>query len=453
MHLLVGLLLIFQAKMPPNTEATSLSSLLYGGRYDDSDGERRTRVAILGTGMMGREHMSYLIGYSSQARIDFLCDPHEPSLESAVRVMKEFNSADLTSHPPALLQNEEDLLKHVDQIDLLVIASPNYLHTDQLMRWGEYDITILVEKPVAVSREQHDRLAVFSASSACKARIWVAMEYRYIPAISKLLSLLPTIGDIKMVTIRENRYPFLHKIGAWNRDRLKTGDTLVEKCCHFFDLFRLITGQEATLDKVRALAQRGLNYEEEPIQHDVPIIDSAYVFMPFQSCQEQESADEIKKRSVKTMGCLELCMYAEGSRHQEEIIVTGTSGRLEAYLPENKVYLFERPSKDQWLDRSVPPPKEVIKQQVFDCSDVRSVHGIEGEIPVHGGYHYCSTAVEWFHLLRAMREHQASGIWAPHVSIQDGLRAVEIGLCATQAIVNEQDQEGKPFRQSASMPV
>jgi myo-inositol 2-dehydrogenase / D-chiro-inositol 1-dehydrogenase len=53
----------------------------------------------------------------------------------------------------------------------------------------------------------------------------VAMEYRYIPAISKLLSLIPEIGDLKMVTIRENRYPFLHKIGKWNRDRKKTGDT------------------------------------------------------------------------------------------------------------------------------------------------------------------------------------------------------------------------------------
>jgi hypothetical protein len=31
-----------------------------------------------------------------------------------------------------------------------------------------------------------------------------------------------------------------------------------------------------------------------------------------------------KHSTTQTMGCLELCMYAEGSRHQEEIIVTGT---------------------------------------------------------------------------------------------------------------------------------
>lgn len=140
--------------------------------------------------------------------------------------MDEFKSPDLEVRLPTLLQDESELLKRVDDIDLLVIASPNYLHTEQLLRWARHDITILVEKPVAVSQEQHDVLSEFSQSPECRARIWVAMEYRYIPAISKLLSLLPTIGDVKMVTIRENRYPFLHKIGGWNRDRTKTGKSV-----------------------------------------------------------------------------------------------------------------------------------------------------------------------------------------------------------------------------------
>lgn len=120
---------------------------------------------------------------------------------------------------------------------------------------------------------------------------------------------------------RENRYPFLHKIGEWNRDRAKTGDTLVEKCCHFFDLFRLITGQEAALSKIRALAQRGINYSDEQDPFETPIIDSAYVTMPFRK-QEDPGV-----RWSNAIGCLELCMFAEGSRHQEEIIVTGTKVR------------------------------------------------------------------------------------------------------------------------------
>lgn len=254
------------------------------------------------------------------------------------------------------------------------------------------------------------------------------VEYRFIPAIKKLISLLPEIGETKMVTIKENRYPFLAKIGGWNRDREKTGDTLVEKCCHFFDLFRLITGSEACLPRIKAIAQRGINYLDEADGYETPVIDSAFVIMPF---QQQDSS----LPSTEIIGCLELCMYAEGSRHQEEIIVTGTKGRLEAYLPENKVYWYRRPSKDEWADRSVPPPRHSINEQVIDCSDLKGIHGIESIVPTHSGYHYSSTAVEWHRLVTAMDMYEVTHHWKPDVSMEDGLHAVQLGLKATEAIL------------------
>ena len=156
---------------------------------------------------MGQEHISYIIGYSDEVRIDFLCDPCEASLAVARRLIMES-----PSHEPKFLSDEEELLANAEQIDLLVIASPNYMHTPTLLRWGAHDITILCEKPVSVSQEQHDELIAASKLPEWSARLWIAMEYRYIPAIAKLLSLLPEIGDLKMVTIRENRYPFLHKV-------------------------------------------------------------------------------------------------------------------------------------------------------------------------------------------------------------------------------------------------
>jgi myo-inositol 2-dehydrogenase/D-chiro-inositol 1-dehydrogenase len=235
-------------------------------------------------------------------------------------------------------------------------------------------------------------------------------------------------------------YQMNHDSPCPRRPFRTTGDTLVEKCCHFFDLFRLITNKEANLAHIRSLAQRGLNYEAEEDEYHVPILDSAYVTLPFVPSDNEAingNGSNKKTKGAQTIGCLELCMFAEGSRHQEEIIVTGSQGRLEAYLPENKVYQYQRPSHDQWSDRSVPPPKQVRQETVYDCSDVRSVHGIDHEIPTHGGYHYSSTAVEWFRLLQAMTAAKEHGTWTPLVSLEDGIKAVEIGLHATQSIVNE----------------
>mmetsp|Transcript_17595 Transcript_17595/g.41026 ORF Transcript_17595/g.41026 Transcript_17595/m.41026 type:complete len:421 (-) Transcript_17595:501-1763(-) len=420
--------------MPPNLQtnlvldpASEIETVLSLGYVEEIHPERRIRCAVLGCGMMGQEHISYIMGYPNIS-IQFLCDTHEPSLEKSMDVIQEFHKKGSQLHIPELCRSEEELLKRADDIDLLVIATPNHLHTDCILGWGARDISILCEKPVAVSLEQHCRLSEFMRSSDFSARVWVAMEYRFIPAIAKLLQLIPSIGEIKMISIRENRYPFLHKIQSWNRDRDCTGDTLVEKCCHFFDLFRLISGKEVDLSQVKTMVQRGINYTEEESDHEVPIIDSAFVMFPFLKSKESSS------KSSSAMGCLELSMFAEGSRHQEEVIVTGMTGRIEAYLPENRVYAYHRPSMESWKDRSVPPPTESITETVYDCSDVREVHSIESDIPTHGGYHYSSTAVEWHKLIGALYKHKETGEWTPEVKLEDGLDAVRIGLEATKSI-------------------
>jgi hypothetical protein len=53
----------------------------------------------------------------------------------------------------------------------------------------------------------------------------------------------------------------------------------------------------------------------------------------------------------------------------------------------------------------------------------------------------CSTAVEWCYLLQTIQKHELTGQWTPHVSLDDGLRAVQMGIVATSQLVNELDDE------------
>lgn len=353
-----------------------------------------------------------------------------------------------SNEKPICFADEKDLLERVDEIDLLVIATPNFMHTPHLLRWAKNPICILVEKPVAISERQV--LALQVASPSFEANIWVAMEYRYIPAIQKLHQLLPKIGKIKNVTIRENRFPFLTKVNEWNKDFEKTGDTLVEKCCHFFDLFRFISGQE--MRSCTSKVHRGLldehygydNREDNPF----PIIDSAYVLLDFMPrndgvIQNQCSRNYIGASPLQqsTLGCLELCMFADGSRHQEEIVVTGMLGRLEAYLPENKVFHYTRPTSSEWVDKSLPPPRSSIKEEVIDCSNLSNVYSFADEIPQHAGHHYCSTAIEWKYLIEQVENWQKGKEFIPQVSLWDGLAAVEMGMKAQANISNKAEEE------------
>ena len=113
--------------------------------------------------------------------------------------------------------------------------------------------------------------------------IWVAMEYRYMPPLASLLEEIRNpscLGQLKTLSIREHRFPFLVKVGNWNRFNANSGGTLVEKCCHFFDLMNLITQSQAT--KVFASGGMGVNHLDECYSGKKPdIIDQAFVIVEF----------------------------------------------------------------------------------------------------------------------------------------------------------------------------
>lgn len=74
------------------------------------------RIAMLGCGMMGQEHISYISEYPNLS-IRFLCDPNESSIGTALAMIK--------NETPTTLHEEKQLLEHIGEIDLLVIASVN----------------------------------------------------------------------------------------------------------------------------------------------------------------------------------------------------------------------------------------------------------------------------------------------------------------------------------------
>ena len=64
-----------------------------------------------------------------------------------------------------------------------------------------------------------------------------------------------------MLTIKEHRFPFLEKVNDWNRFNKYSGGTLVEKCCHFFDLMRLLIKSEPI--RIMASASQSVNHLDE----------------------------------------------------------------------------------------------------------------------------------------------------------------------------------------------
>lgn len=133
--------------------------------------------------------------------------------------------------------SDKDLLSRED-VDVVIIATPNHTHFDilrQAMASGKH---ILCEKPLCTTIHHCLEIAELHESLPEDQRglVWVGMEYRYMRPLQRVARELcnDTVGSPRMMTLREHRFPFLVKVGNWNRFNANTGGTLVEKACHFF---------------------------------------------------------------------------------------------------------------------------------------------------------------------------------------------------------------------------
>lgn len=340
------------------------------------------RYGVIGTGMMGIEHIMNILEVPN-ATITAISDPNEESRQTGL---------DAVGYEVPAFATHRELLDS-GLCDAVVVASPNMTHAtilDDLL--AHDDLHILVEKPLCITVADCQRIA--EAAETRSGLIWVGMEYRYMAPIARLVQEVEsgTVGDLKMLTIREHRFPFLSKVDDWNRFSANSGGTLVEKCCHYFDLMNLITGANPV--RVFATGGQDVNHLDE-IYDGRPsdILDNAYVIVEYDN-------------GVRAM--LELSMFAEATRNQEELSAVGDGGKVEALIPQDVVRIGRRGT--------------------HFIGEVEE-HAISNDDVAYQGHHHGSSYLEHLAFVEAIRTGTPSA-----VSAADGLLAVAIGVAAHRSI-------------------
>jgi myo-inositol 2-dehydrogenase / D-chiro-inositol 1-dehydrogenase len=392
---------------------------------------RELRYGIIGAGMMGREHIRNLMTIDG-VRVTALADPHARSIENA---LSDINGEYVFSggskladegvapkgqsgEPPKVFATADELLAS-GLCDAVVVSTPNFTHAQVLdIVFDKYpDMHVLVEKPLATTFADAQRITQRAATH--NGIVWVGLEYRFMPPVARFLAELPAaVGDVHMVSIREHRYPFLPKVGDWNRFSVNTGGTLVEKCCHFFDLMNLSVSTVhagARPTRVMAVGGQSVNHLDERYPGnsagDTPdILDNAYVIVEY---------------SYGSKGMLDLCMFAEASVNEQELCAVGNLGKVEAFLPSGLV----RVGKRSPLRNGYPQPGELTE---FDASHDPRVK--------HGGFHHGSSYLEHLAFVEAIRSGSA-----PAVKVEDGLWSVVVGMAAHRSIDERRPVEISEF--------
>ena len=349
------------------------------------------RYGLIGSGMMGQEHIRNL-NLIDGCTVTAVSDPDEGMRARAVE----------TSGGTARAFADHGEMLSAGLCDALVVVSPNDTHKAIMLDVLATPLPILCEKPLCTTSA--DCREVIARARDRTAPVWVAMEYRYMPPVQRLLGELAagTVGSPRMMAIREHRFPFLAKVGHWNRFNTRTGGTLVEKCCHFWDLMRLALRSDPI--RVYASGAGDVNHRDETHDGQVPdILDNAFVTVDFAN---------------GTRGMLDLCMFAEGSYWQEEIAVTGDLARVEARVPGPARFSPDGQERASEVEISHRATKAVIREEIE-----------VDECVLAAGDHHGST----FYQHQRFRDLVRTGKGEPEVSLQDGLWSVVVGEAAEES--------------------
>ena len=282
--------------------------------------------------------------------------------------------------------------------DAVIVASPNFTHFDVAKPLIEAGTALLLEKPMCTAVE--DARALNRLAAAHDTLVWVGLEYRFMPPVTRFIERVHAgeTGPVRMLSIREHRFPFLEKVGDWNRFNRNSGGTLVEKCCHFFDLMRHILRDEPV--RIYASGGQDVNHLEERYNGAVPdILDNALVTVDF---------------AGGARASLDLCMFADGSEQQEDIYALGADGKLEVALPRASVI---------WSPRTkFGEERRPVAEAVATPSDALAA-----------GDHWGATYFQLTHFHRCLTQGAP-----PIITALDGLRSVEMGDAAQRSIASGQ---------------
>ncbi len=262
---------------------------------------------VIGTGANGQEHIR-ITHLEGRAGVHGIYDPNPRSIERAKVAHEKFSDDELVIYDTLEAACEDP------EVDGLIISTPNYTHIDVIRVAAKSGKHILLEKPMATTLP--DAYEIMRMAQEYEAVLQIGLQYRYKAmyheAIHEALE-RNTVGDIKIISILKHRIPFLDKVNQWNKFSKYSGGTLVEKCCHYFDILNLFAGaRPVSVYATGSTAVNFVDFEYEGEKSD--ILDNAFVLINYEN--------GVRAR-------FDLCMFSP--MFYEELIVCGDEGRLRSY--------------------------------------------------------------------------------------------------------------------------
>ncbi|RBY83878.1 inositol 2-dehydrogenase [Geodermatophilus sp. TF02-6] len=144
------------------------------------------RVAVLGVGLMGADHVARLYSRTSGARVVAVSDAFE---DKAASVAAEVPGCRVVADPLAAIAD--------DEVDAVVVATPGQFHEQQVLACIEQGKPVLCEKPLTMDADSSLRLVRAEEEHAARTGrrlVQVGFMRRFDPEYAELKALIASGG-------------------------------------------------------------------------------------------------------------------------------------------------------------------------------------------------------------------------------------------------------------------
>lgn len=184
------------------------------------------KSAIIGLGVIGKVHYDVL--KKQNADIVALCDIDE-------NVLSKFDCAKKYTDYKTMLDCEN--------IDVVHICTPHYLHADMIVYALQKDVNVLCEKPLCIKKEDITRIV--DAESKSKAMLGVCLQNRYNKSSQFVKRYFADRKvDFAFGNVSWHRDKAYYESGAWRgKKATEGGGVLINQAIHTLDLMQWICGE------------------------------------------------------------------------------------------------------------------------------------------------------------------------------------------------------------------
>lgn len=208
----------------------------------------KTRIAVAGAGLIGRTH----IAIASRSRTCELCAVVDP----APTAREEAQRAGVPLYPTL------EAMFAATEVDGVVLATPNQVHVEQALRCIDAGVAVLVEKPVAPTVAEGERL--LAAVEAKRARALVGHHRAHSPIMVRAKQVIDD-GRLGRIVAAMGSAVFLkpdHYFddGPWRREI--GGGPILINMIHEVNSLRMLCGEIVAVQAIASRAVRGFPVED-----------------------------------------------------------------------------------------------------------------------------------------------------------------------------------------------